>query len=79
LQDGSEICFKVKRDTMLKKLMDAYCQRMGTNAQSVRFTYDGVRINDTDTPSKLGMEDNDLIGDVYLTPTDVTVEQKGGC
>ena len=26
-QDGTEIFFKIKRSTQLKKLMDAYCQR----------------------------------------------------
>ena len=26
-QDGTEIFFKIKRTTQLKKLMDAYCQR----------------------------------------------------
>ena len=26
-QDGSEIFFKIKKSTQLKKLMDAYCQR----------------------------------------------------
>ena len=26
-QDGTEIYFKIKRSTQLKKLMDAYCQR----------------------------------------------------
>ena len=28
-QDGTEIFFKIKRSTQLKKLMDAYCQRQG--------------------------------------------------
>ena len=28
-QDGTEIFFKIKRTTQLKKLMDAYCQRQG--------------------------------------------------
>ena len=26
-QDGTEIFFKIKKSTQLKKLMDAYCQR----------------------------------------------------
>jgi hypothetical protein len=28
-QDGSVICFKLKKNTVLKKLMDSYCQRNG--------------------------------------------------
>ena len=31
-QDGTEIFFKIKRSTALKKLMDAYCQRQGISA-----------------------------------------------
>ncbi len=30
-QDGSVICFKLKKNTVLKKLMDSYCQRNGVN------------------------------------------------
>ena len=26
-QDGEEVIFKIKANTQLKKLMDAYCQR----------------------------------------------------
>ena len=28
-QDGSVICFKLKKSTQLKKLMESYCQRHG--------------------------------------------------
>ena len=28
-QDGTEIFFKIKKSTQLKKLMEAYCQRQG--------------------------------------------------
>ena len=31
-QDGTEIFFKIKRSTQLKKLMDAYCTRQGLSA-----------------------------------------------
>ena len=31
-QDGTEIFFKIKRTTQLKKLMDAYCTRQGLSA-----------------------------------------------
>ena len=30
-QDGNVICFKLKKNTVLKKLMDSYCQRHGVN------------------------------------------------
>lgn len=49
--DGSnEVFFKIKRSTQLKKLMDAFCDRQGKTPQSVRFLFDGQRVNATDTP-----------------------------
>ncbi|CAO3571239.1 unnamed protein product [Mortierella alpina] len=65
-QDQSEVFFKIKRSTQLKKLMDAYCERQGKTAASVRFLYDGERIQPTNTPNELEMEDGDSI-DVMWT------------
>jgi len=70
-QHGAEVQFKIKKATPLRKLMDAYCQRLGMNATQVRFMVDGERISADDTAEKLGLEDEDLI--------DVAVEQTGGC
>ena len=69
-QDGSEIFFKCKQTTPLRKLINAFCQRQGVNAASVRFLFDGQRINPMQTPQELEMEDGDVI--------DVMVEQQGG-
>ncbi|KAI9598324.1 ubiquitin-related domain-containing protein [Syncephalis fuscata] len=68
--DRNEVFFKIKRTTQLKKLMNAYCERQGKSTDSVRFLYDGIRIQPDDTPSKLDMEDDDVI--------DVMVQQVGG-
>lgn len=49
--DGNnEVFFKIKKTTQLKKLMDAFCDRSGKNSQSVRFLFDGQRVNPTDSP-----------------------------
>ncbi len=56
-QDGTEVYFKVKKTTKLKKLMDAYCARVGKEAGSIRFLFDGERIGGDSTPDALGMED----------------------
>merc|ERR1712216_977485 len=69
-QDGNEIYFKCKQTTPLQKLMHAFCNRQGVSMQSVRFLFDGNRINETQTPQQLEMEDGDVI--------DVMVEQQGG-
>ena len=70
-QQGSEVQFKIKKSTPLRKLMDAYCSRLGLTASQVRFMVDGERISADDTAEKLGLEDEDLI--------DVAMEQTGGC
>merc|ERR1712190_251494 len=69
-QQGSEVQFKIKKSTPLRKLMDAYCSRLGLTAAQVRFMVDGERISADDTAEKLGLEDEDLI--------DVAMEQTGG-
>merc|ERR1739848_824458 len=70
-QDDSEIVFKIKKTTPLKKLMSAYCARQTISFESVVFLYDGNRIQAEKTPDDLGMEDNDEI--------DVMMHQIGGC
>ncbi|KAI0701291.1 ubiquitin-like protein [Cytidiella melzeri] len=69
-QNGEEVYFKIKRNTKLSKLQGAYANKVGKDVGSIRFLYDGNRINDDDTPASLDMEDNDTI--------DVMVEQVGG-
>ncbi|RIA95929.1 ubiquitin-related domain-containing protein [Glomus cerebriforme] len=68
--DHNEVFFKIKRTTQLKKLMDAYCERQGKSLSSLRFLYDGERVQSHNTPQELEMEDGDAI--------DVMVEQIGG-
>jgi len=68
--DGSELSFRVKPTTILGKVMTAYQKRRGVVPGSVRFTFDGVRVNPSDTPLSLEMQDLDVI--------DSMVEQTGG-
>ena len=56
--------------TPLNKLMAAFCQRNGVAQNSVRFLFDGNRVNPNQTPQELEMEDGDVI--------DVMQEQQGG-
>lgn len=69
-QGGTEVFFRLKRTTPLRKLMEAYCQRQTVSANTVRFLYDGVRVQPEDTPKSLDMEENDAI--------DVVMQQIGG-
>jgi len=69
-QDGNIVQFKIKKHTGLKKLMSTYCERAGLALQTIRFSFDGTRINEGDTPKSLDMEDGDTI--------EVFQQQSGG-
>jgi len=51
--NNNEVFFKIKRTTQLKKLMDAFCERQGKSASSVRFLFDGTRVNGSDNPESV--------------------------
>ena len=82
-QDGNVVQFKIKRHTALKKLMSTYCERAGLALQTIRFSFNGTRINESDTPKGLDMEDGDTI-EVFQQQSgggssQVTATQGGGC
>ena len=64
-QGGDEMFFKVKKTTKMSKIFDAYSQRRGIASTSIRFVYDGQRVQPETTPKMLEMDDNDQI-DVFL-------------
>jgi len=68
--NNNEVFFKIKRTTALKKLMDAFCERQGKAPTSVRFLFDGSRVQPTDSPDTLDMQDGDTL--------EVHQEQIGG-
>jgi small ubiquitin-related modifier len=51
--NNNEVFFKIKRTTALKKLMDAFCDRQGKNPSSVRFLFDGTRVQPGDNPDSV--------------------------
>jgi hypothetical protein len=50
---NNEVFFKIKRTTQLKKLMDAFCDRQGKVPATVRFLFDGTRVQPTDSPESV--------------------------
>ncbi|KAI9171945.1 Ubiquitin-like protein SMT3 [Paramyrothecium foliicola] len=68
--NNNEIFFKIKRSTKLEKLMNAFCERQGKAITSVRFLFDGSRVQPSDTPDTLEMADGDTL--------EVHQEQVGG-
>lgn len=67
-QDNAIVQFKIKKHTPLRKLMNAYCDRVGIAMATMRFRFDGQPINETDTPLSLEMEEGDTI-EVYQQQT----------
>ena len=59
-QDGTEVYFKIRSHSPLKKLMDVYAQRQH-RPRAYRFIFDGNRIVETQRPIDLQMDDNDVI------------------
>ncbi|KAG6024669.1 hypothetical protein E4U41_001713 [Claviceps citrina] len=68
--NNNEVFFKIKRTTKLEKLMNAFCERQGKSITSVRFLFDGQRVQPSDTPDALEMADGDTL--------EVHQEQVGG-
>merc|ERR1712013_296421 len=66
--DNSEVHFKIKKTTQLKKLKQAYADRQGVSLTSLRFLFDGQRISDEMSPKQLEMEESDVI-EVYQEQT----------
>ncbi|KAL0958641.1 hypothetical protein HGRIS_013978 [Hohenbuehelia grisea] len=58
---GEEVFFKIKHSTKLRELQGGYANQVGKNVNSIRFLYDGDRIQEDDTPASLSMDDNDTI------------------
>ncbi|KAF2175182.1 ubiquitin-like protein [Zopfia rhizophila CBS 207.26] len=69
--NNNEVFFKIKRTAQLKELIDTFCDRQGKSPASVRFLFDGQRVQPTDNPDTLEMQDGDTL--------EVHQEQIGGC
>lgn len=53
MKDSNEVHFRVKRTTLMSKLKKSYSDRIGSQVSSLRFLFDGRRINDEDTPKSV--------------------------
>ncbi|KIL63715.1 hypothetical protein M378DRAFT_31624, partial [Amanita muscaria Koide BX008] len=63
--EGNQITVKVKPTMKFGKIFHAAEQRWNKDSGTLRFTYDGQRIDLEETPATLGMEDGDQI-DAHL-------------
>mmetsp|Transcript_18589 Transcript_18589/g.23943 ORF Transcript_18589/g.23943 Transcript_18589/m.23943 type:complete len:92 (-) Transcript_18589:66-341(-) len=69
-QTGEETFFKIKKTTKMSKVFETYASRKGVQASSLRFMLDGERIEPSQTPKTLELDDQDQI--------DCMLEQTGG-
>ena len=60
-QYGEETYFKVKPQTRMDKVFNAFATRKGFPRNSLKFMIDAQRISDLDTPQSLELEDYDQI------------------
>merc|ERR1712010_344165 len=67
-QDSNENHFRDKQNKQMGKLKKTYSERVGVPGTSLRFLFDGRRINDDETPKALEMEQDDVI-EVYQEQT----------
>ena len=69
-QAGDETFFKIKKTTEMSKVFKAYATRKGVQMTALRFLLDGERIDMSETPKTLELEDQDQI--------DCVLQQEGG-
>ncbi|GJS66168.1 ubiquitin-related domain-containing protein [Tanacetum coccineum] len=62
--------FRVKRDDPLQQLFIKWSHRANVDYRTIRFLYDGKRVDGNRTPDQMGLEDGDCI--------DAMTEQTGG-
>lgn len=59
--NGEEVYFKVKRSAKMKRLFNAYCKRYNVDVSTMRFFYQGERVNEEQTSDELGFQDGDKL------------------
>ena len=69
-QMGGEVNFKVGMMTKFSKVFDTYYERVGVKKETLKFLFDGNRIQIEQTPGMLEMDEGDVI--------DAVMEQVGG-
>ena len=60
-EEGSELTMRVKRSTRVEKMKTSYSLWSGLHTAVFGFSFDGMRIEDTDTIAGVGLEDEDMV------------------
>ena len=64
-QTGEEIMFKIKRRTRLGKVFNTFAAYKGVDRDSLRFLFNGERVDDVDTSVTWDLEDDDQIDAIF--------------
>lgn len=70
MEPSTEVQFAIKKTAPLKKLIKAFCDQMGRDPQTLRFFFDGQRLQEDSTIADCELEDGDSI--------DARIQQTGG-
>jgi len=65
---SNEVHFRLKEEVKLGRMKRAYAQKLGQDANELRFVFEGHRITDDDTPKSLGMINHDVV-EIYQERT----------
>eukprot|EP00802_Teleaulax_amphioxeia_P024080 Tamp_24737.p4 GENE.Tamp_24737~~Tamp_24737.p4 ORF type:complete len:114 (+),score=41.08 Tamp_24737:107-448(+) len=65
LGGNAHLDFIIKKKTKMARVMDAFARKQGLERYTLRFLFDGSRINEDDTALSLELEDDDMI-DAFL-------------
>ncbi|CAH9114745.1 unnamed protein product [Cuscuta europaea] len=60
--------YRVFKDDKFERLFQIYADKAKLSLQNISFRFDGDKVNLTDTPDSLGMEDNDIV-EVHVKPS----------
>ena len=55
------VLFSIKRKTRLRKLMEAFAKRRGTEMREIQFQFDGRQTRENQTPREMGIQEGDVI------------------
>ena len=62
MRNGEQrLSFRVKPSTQFAKVADAYCARIGTDRDDMRFVFNMYRVGMGHTIEELGIEDGDVV------------------
>lgn len=76
-ENGVNTCYKIEPSVSMREVVNFYCQRHNTSADSIILRHDGTRLRLSETPEKLGLGNMAIIDveiDYYKLCEDINAE-----